>query len=223
MVQRKPSLALRLLSLLVVAPLLSGEGVAQVTTQLSENSSYVGACRQTRASTPVFEDARLTKSAGAIAPGTQVTLTGVVGSGIAQIKVPEIGWVEAANLQTNCDPSPPSEDLLPGDIDTNPTYCRRLRSSAIDGPQYRYLDAGLVAFDQPGGLLQQYQGQPDGPGRGATVRLTKSPAQIAVYGDRDWIRVKYTSRAGTQRLGWISLGSTGGLRSLANCLAGSTR
>jgi len=223
MVQRKRLLALRFVSLLVFAPLLPGKGVAQITTQLSENSSYVGACRQTRASASVFEDARLTKPAGAIAPSTQVTLTGVVGSGIAQIKAPEIGWVEAANLQTNCDTAPPSEDLLPGDIDTNPIYCRRLRSSAIDGSQYRYLDAGLVAFDKPGGELQQYQGQPDGPGRGAVVRITKSPAQITMYGDRDWIQVKYTSRAGTQRIGWIALGSTGGLRSLANCLVNSTR
>jgi len=40
---------------------------------------------------------------------------------------------------------------LPPDIDTNPAYCRRLRTSAIDGELYRDLDFGLVARDTPAG------------------------------------------------------------------------
>jgi hypothetical protein len=119
-------------------------------------------------------------------------------------------------------PNSISQGLLPGDIDTNPTYCRRLRNSKVDGTNYHYLDQGLVAFEKPGGELHLYQGQPDGPSGGARVRITQNPAQTQSYGNRDWIRVKYTSRSQTQRIGWIALGSPNGLRSVANCLPSSS-
>ncbi len=191
---------------------------AQETTSLSERSDYVGACRTTANATPLYENARLTKEISLVPANTQVTLTGVVGNGIAQIKQPGVGWLRSASLLNRCDDGVVSP--LPPDIDTNPIYCRRIRNSQVDGAAYAYLNAGLVAFAQPGGEMHRYQGRPDGPGGGAVVRLTQSPAQTQAYGDRDWVRVKYRSQSGTQRIGWIALGPRGGLRSLANCLPG---
>ncbi len=193
---------------------------AQETTALTERSDYVGVCRTTANAAPLYENARLTKEISLVPANTQVTLTGVVGNGIAQIKQPEVGWLRSASLLSRCGDGTVSP--LPPDIDTNPIYCRRLRSAQVDGAAYAYLNAGLVAFDQPGGTMHRYRGQPDGPSGAAVVRLTQSPAQTQVYGDRDWVRVKYRSQSGSQRIGWIALGSTGGLRSLANCLPGQS-
>ena len=196
--------------------------LAQADVSLTEKADYVGACRGSGATAlTLFEDSRKTKVVGTVPAGVVVTLTGVVGNGVVLIRNPSVGWIESTTLTTNCTAGGQTTSEtgpLPADIDVNPLYCRRLRSSAIDGPDYRDLDAGLAAFDRPGSSLQTAFGSADGPARGATVRITRTPPETQTYSDRTWIRVKYTSQLGTQRVGWISNGAIGSNRNLGYCL-----
>jgi hypothetical protein len=41
-----------------------------------------------------------------VSPFSKLTLTGVLGEGIAQISQPSVGWVKAASLLTNCEARP---------------------------------------------------------------------------------------------------------------------
>jgi hypothetical protein len=111
-----------------------------------------------------------------------------------------------------------TEAGLPPDLDTNHQYCRRVRDAKTDGAQYGYLNSGLVARSTPNGEIQLAKGAPDGPGKAAVVRITASPPEQQDVGDRRWIRVKYISRLGTPRIGWISNGVAGQNINIANCL-----
>lgn len=181
--------------------------LAQEPSALSERADYVGACRASGPTTiAVFEDSRLTKPAGNVPANTQVVLSGILGSGIAQIKAPTIGWVQSANLKLCSGGTPPTkpDTVVRGE-------CRKLRDPAVDGPTYADLRGGLKAYDQPGKGPQIHEAQQDGPGKGATVYLTK-PAQV----EGKWVRVFYTSLSGKERLGWVSLG-TGDRVNFAYC------
>lgn len=192
--------------------------------QLTERSDYVGACRKTTATAlTIYEDSRLTKSVGTVQSNTVVTLTGVLGNGTAQIRVPSLGWIQSATLSTDCSSVEPPASTLPADIDTNPKYCRRVRDSKTDGANYKDLDRGLIADDNPGKGVQTYLGTPDGPGGAAVVRLTRDPAESQDVGSLRWIRIRYTSRSGEKRVGWVSNGSLASNKSnLASCLPGQT-
>ncbi|PSB20800.1 hypothetical protein C7B76_05860, partial [filamentous cyanobacterium CCP2] len=67
--------------------------VAQTTTSLSEQADLIGACRVSSGSLDVFADAARTRRLLTLAPNVQITLTGVVGTGIAEIRYPAHGWV----------------------------------------------------------------------------------------------------------------------------------
>lgn len=167
--------------------------VAQTITRLTERSDFVGGCRLTSEALSVFDDARQTQPTGSLAAETRVTLTGVLGEGIAQIRSPRLGWIRVASLRT-CEVANP-----------NPVRgeCRRLRDPITDGPAYEELRFGLRAYDNPGrGIQVDNQGNPDGPTRGARVFFTAPPQ----FSD-GWVRVFYRSRSGFERVGWVSLGS----------------
>lgn len=177
------------------------------TTTLSERTDYIGTCRGTTAAVNIYEDTQLTRKVGTVAARGSVTLTGVLGNGIAQIRTPSVGWIQTTNLVTNCtggsNPTPPDN--------TQRGECRRLRDPDVDGAGYESLRFGLRAYDNPGTTPQTHQGSSDGPAKGARVFLTK-PSQT----NGKWIRVFYTSVSGRERLGWISAG-TGTTNNLANC------
>jgi len=192
--------------------------------QLTERADYVGACRKTTATAlTIYEDSRLTRNAGTVPSNTVVTLTGVLGNGVAQIRVPSLGWIQSATLTTDCSSVEPPASTLPADIDTNPKYCRRIRNSKTDGTNYRDLDQGLIADDNPGKGVQTHLGKPDGPAAGAVVRITRDPAETQDVGGLRWIRIRYTSRSGEKRVGWVSNGTLASNKSnLAGCLAGQS-
>ncbi|HEY9858467.1 MAG TPA: hypothetical protein V6D16_03100 [Candidatus Obscuribacterales bacterium] len=180
------------------------------TTSLSERPDYIGTCRGTTAAVNIYEDTQLTRRIGTVPARASVTLTGVLGNGIAQIRTPSVGWIQTTNLVTNC---------TGGDTGGNTGgnaqrgECRRLRDPDVDGAGYESLRFGLRAYENPGTTPQTYQGSSDGPGKGARIFLT-NPVQT----NGKWIRVFYTSVSGRERLGWISAG-TGTTNNLANCPA----
>ncbi|NES98427.1 MAG: hypothetical protein F6K32_25265 [Desertifilum sp. SIO1I2] len=204
-------------------PVASAFPIAQATPgAITEQVGFINTCRESGSTgLTLYEDAALTRAAGTIQPNTVVTLTGLVAPGIAQIKSPDVGWVRAATLSTNCGTETPITDAtLPPDIDTNPIYCRRLRDSTRDGQAFSALDRGLIAYNTPGSGMQTYLGSPDGPARAATVRITRTPPETQTFEGNTWIRVKYTSVAGEARIGWVTNGPVGTNRNLANCLPG---
>jgi len=192
--------------------------VAQAGVALTERNDYRNTCRNSGAiPLKLYGDARLTQILDTLPVNTILTLTGVVGNGIAQIKAPKMGWVQSATLTTACSMISESNSL-PTDLDTNPKYCRRLRDSKTDGSDYQLLDIGLVAFDRPGVSLQRFGNEADGPGRAAIVRVTRLPPEIQVHDGRNWIRVKYMGQGNVPRIGWIANGPAGVNRNLATCL-----
>ncbi|MBW4490485.1 MAG: hypothetical protein KME12_22125 [Trichocoleus desertorum ATA4-8-CV12] len=181
------------------------------TTSLSERPDYIGTCRRTTAAVNIYEDTQLTRRVGTVAARSSVTLTGVMGNGIAQIRTPSVGWIQTTNLVTNCTGGNPGNGTPPGNAQRG--ECRRLRDPDVDGAGYESLRFGLRAYENPGTTPQIYQGSSDGPAKGARVYLT-NPSQT----NGKWIRVFYTSVSGRDRLGWISAG-TGTTNNLANCPA----
>lgn len=197
--------------------------IAQATpVQITERPNFINTCRGSGSTgLTVYEDAALSRAIDSIQANTIVTLTGLVGPGIAQIKSPEVGWVRASTLTTDCgNETPVTDATLPPDIDTNRLYCRRLRDSSRDGQAYRDLDQGLIAYNNPGVGQQNYLGSPDGPARASIVRITRTPPETQIYDGKSWIRVKYTGVSGQARVGWVTNGPVGSNRNFANCLPG---
>lgn len=189
--------------------------IAQTGT-LTERPDQIDGCRGTGTTTlTVHANSALSRPIGTVPANARVTLTGVFGSGVVQIKAPIVGWVAAATLKTDCG----SEGGLPPDIDTNPRYCRRLRNSRIDGAAFADLDNGLVAHSSPDGARQVTStGAFDGPAGGAIVRVTAVSPEVVDRGGKRWIRIKYNGIEQSGRIGWVSNGPTGTNRNLANCV-----
>lgn len=91
---------------------------AQDTRALSENSTLIRGCRQLNQTAEIFDNSTLGPTAnriGTLQAGTQVTLTGVVASGRAQVflgsgslsTVQPVGWLNAGAL-TACGGTPPA-------------------------------------------------------------------------------------------------------------------
>lgn len=99
--------------------------LAQATPVVSENANLIRACRRTNRSVEVFSNIALSPAnrVGTFAPNTPVTLTGITGSGIAQVyyltpaQVVVVGWVNPAFL-TSCDQPPPVRPKLCYRVDT---------------------------------------------------------------------------------------------------------
>ena len=139
---------------------------------------------------------------------------------MVQIKAPQLGWVATNTLVTSCGGAP--DGGLPPDIDTNPQYCRRLRSVEVDGPAYTDLNAGLVPRNTANGEFQFVgnSNQTDGPTKGAIVRFSGRAADLQDAGGRRWTRVKYVGIGGLSRVGWIPNGPAGINRNIAACSSG---
>lgn len=84
----------------------------QNTTGLTQQSNLIGACRYSPNSLDVFADAGRVERLLTIAPYTELTLTGVVGTSIAEIRYPAHGWISTLTVES-CDttaPQPPDPD-----------------------------------------------------------------------------------------------------------------
>jgi hypothetical protein len=194
--------------------------VAQSVPTLTERVDQIATCRGTATALTVHKSSALNSAIGIVPANSSVTLTGVFGTGVVQIKAPLLGWIATNTLVTTCS-APPGEGL-PADIDTNPRYCRRLRSAEVDGSAYADLNTGLVARDTANGAFQ-YVGnsnQTDGPAKAAIVRFPGRVTDLEDAGGRRWIHVKYTSMMGTPRVGWIPNGPAGVNRNVAACTNG---
>lgn len=164
---------------------------------LFERPSYIGQCRSSGATLlTVYEDSSLTRPVDDIEPYTRVTLTGVLGTGVAQLEDP-LGWVRAATLLTNCDAG---EDPDPDPVGA----CFRVVPTS-----------GLIAREAPAGAAQTYQGQTDGPAGNSRVYGTVPPQQQTAS-PYTWQRVYYTSLSGEERLGWVAE-ARGTQRNLVAC------
>ncbi len=107
---------------LTIAFLVAGSfsvapALAQETRPLTENPTLIRGCRQLNQSAQIFDNSTLGPAAnriGTLNAGTQVTLTGAVSPGRAQIflgsgtlsSVQPVGWLNAANLGP-CGSTPP--------------------------------------------------------------------------------------------------------------------
>jgi hypothetical protein len=202
--------------LLPIAPLQ----VAQNVPTLTERADQIDTCRGTATALTVHKSSALNSAIGIVPANSSVILTGIFGTGVVQIKTPLLGWIGTNTLVTTC--SAPPDGGLPADIDTNPRYCRRLRSAEVDGSAYADLNTGLVARDTANGAFQYVGGsnQTDGPTKAAVVRFPGRATDLEDAGGRRWIHVKYTSIMGTSRVGWIPNGPAGVNRNVAACTSG---
>ena len=74
------------------------------SSKLYENVSYIGTCRSSGASPlNVFTNTALNRVVSELPAYTRVTLTGIIGEGIVQLREPVVGWAKSETLLTNCD------------------------------------------------------------------------------------------------------------------------
>lgn len=194
--------------------------VVQNAPTFTERAEQIDTCRGTTSALTIYKSSALSGAIGTVAANTSVTLTGIFGAGVVQIKAPQVGWVTTNTLITDCGAA--SDGGLPGDIDTKPQYCRRLRSAEVDGSTYADLNTGLVAREKAGGDFQ-YVGnssQTDGPTKAAIVRFSGRATDLQDADGRRWIRIKYIGMQGTPRVGWVPNGAAGVNRNLAACIIG---
>ncbi|WOD41280.1 hypothetical protein [Nodosilinea sp. E11] len=115
--QTLQSLSLGVVALLVTSAVAIAPARAQDIRPLSENASLIRACRQLNRTSEVFDNSTLGPPAnriGTLAVGTQVTLTGAITTGRAQVYlsndslsgVQPVGWLNAGNLAP-CGTTPP--------------------------------------------------------------------------------------------------------------------
>lgn len=180
------------------------------TSTLSENVSFINTCRSSgNATLSVFADTAQTKPVGALTPFTRVTLTGLLGSGLAQIKTPLVGWVKTDTLLSNCDakaPGTPKPTPTPKPSDS-PTAKACFVVIAKDG---------LAARETPNGKIQTSKGGNDGPVNGSKVTTT-DPVERTIIGDRIWLKVTYDSANGGTRTGWIAEGIPNAGKNIKAC------
>ncbi|RMF63258.1 MAG: hypothetical protein D6742_18000 [Cyanobacteria bacterium J069] len=172
-----------------IAPPVSNHLVAQAPiaqaadVQVFERPSYVNTCRNSGTSTlAVYTSTGQTTVVRQLQPYTRITLTGVLGDGVAQIREPAVGWVRSATLLSNCDAGPPPTDPV--------------------GQCYQVTQPELVVRSAPyGTILSSVL-------RGDRIYGT-NPVQRQTTGDgRIWQRVYYR---GTTTLGWVAETGTSGI------------
>jgi hypothetical protein len=187
-------------------------------TQLTERVSAINTCRNTGNNPlPVYSDTAQTQAIGRLQPFTKVTLTGILGPGIAQVREPIVGWIQSATLQTDC-------NARPGGTGTGTGSGTGTGTGTGTGAPRRgtcfvvLTNGGLFAYDTPGGPQQTFEGQNDGPDAGSRV-FAVDPVQRAVANNRRFVRAFYTSISNAERVGWISEGPVGGTNNLGTCPA----
>ena len=155
---------------------------------IQEDKALVNAIRQTNLNVQVFDFADLTSFVTTLSSGRRVKLTGIKGSGIAQLKEPVVGWVNAANLAV-------ISVVTPGSFEKGKSF--RVNASN-----------GLKAYFEPGASEE------DGPANGSTVFLTNpGDSFLAPSSNPDinnvFVRVFYTGTGGKERVGYVSQGPEG--------------
>lgn len=156
---------------------------------LVERTTYVGTCRNSGATAlPVYNNSSLSQTVRTLEPYTRVVLTGVLGSGIAQISSPSVGWVRSATLLTNCDAGP---------------------DQGTRGACYQVSPPELSVRTAPYGNLITTLAQ------NQRVYATNPPNRQTTSDGRIWLQVYYNQ---TTNLGWAAQTGTGGLgANLVSC------
>ncbi|BAU44469.1 hypothetical protein [Leptolyngbya sp. O-77] len=165
------------------ADLLAQAPIAQATdVQVFERPSYVNTCRNSGASTlAVYTSTAQGTVVRQLPPYTRITLTGVLGDGVAQIREPAVGWVRSATLLTNCDARPPVDPV---------------------GQCYQVTQPELIVRSAPyGTILSSVLSGERIYGTNPVQRQTTADGRI-------WQRVYYR---GTTNLGWVAETGTGGI------------
>ncbi|MBF2085764.1 hypothetical protein [Thermoleptolyngbya sp. C42_A2020_037] len=165
------------------ADLLAQAPIAQATdVQVFERPSYVNTCRNSGASTlAVYTSTAQSTVVRQLQPYTRITLTGVLGDGVAQIREPAVGWVRSATLLTNCDARPPVDPV---------------------GQCYQVTQPELIVRSAPyGTILSSVLSGERIYGTNPVQRQTTADGRI-------WQRVYYR---GTTNLGWVAETGTGGI------------
>lgn len=176
----------------------SGESqtVAQAN-RLSEQRSLIGACRVSAQNLDVYADSSRTVRLATIAPNVQVTLTGVTGTGVAEIRYPSEGWVDTSTMVA-CPSGSPSVTPTPSPTPTptptpsptpSPTptpgarACYRVDVSALSVRSAPTSNANLLGFVD----------------FGQVVYATTNPPNERLSETRVWVAINYQNREG-----WIA-------------------
>ncbi len=164
-------------ALLALAPIAQAADV-----QVFERPSFVNTCRNSGASPlAVYTSTAQGTVVRQLQPYTRVTLTGVLGNGVVQIREPAVGWVRSATLLTNCDARPPVDPV---------------------GQCYQVTQPELIVRSAPyGTILSSVLSGDRIYGTNPVQRQTTSDGRI-------WQRVYYR---GTTNLGWVAETGTGGI------------
>jgi hypothetical protein len=162
-----------------------GDRTGQITTGLTQQSNLIGACRYSPNSLDVYRDAARTQRILTIVPDTELRLTGVVGTSVAEIYSPALGWINTATVEA-CDDIP-GPDPNP-DPDAQACYEILTTVTVRSGPDGNYPGIGQIR-------------------RGGIAYATTNPPTASVSSDRRrWIEI-YFPRQGR---GWFSLTGSGG-------------
>lgn len=166
--------------------------VAQADIPLFERSGYVGSCRSSGATAiSVYTSTAQTAVVRQLQPYTRLTLTGVLGEGLAQISAPAVGWVRSATLLTNCDAGPG-----PGPEPVGACYEVVPAELAVRSAPYGTAVAAVV--------------------RGNRVYAASPPQRQTTSDGRVWLNATY--RQNPASTGWIAETGTGGVgRNLVAC------
>ncbi|WAL59196.1 hypothetical protein [Thermocoleostomius sinensis] len=158
-----------------------GDRTWQTITGLTQQSNLIGACRYSLNSLDVYRDAARTQRILTIVPDTELRLTGVVGTGVAEIYSPALGWISTATIEA-CDAIPAPEPAAQACYEILTTVTVR------SGPDGSYPGIGQIR-------------------RGGIAYATTNPPTVSVSRDRRrWIEI-YFPRQGQ---GWFSLTGSGG-------------
>lgn len=116
----------------------------QNTTGLTQQADLISACRYSPNSLDVFSDAAQTQRLLTIAPYTPLILTGVIGTGIAEIRHPADGWISTLTVESCGDVPAPIPD-------PNETACYRVLTNVTvrTAPNIR---ASALGYIRTGGI-----------------------------------------------------------------------
>jgi hypothetical protein len=157
----------------------------QSTTELTQQFNLIGACRYSPNSLDVYRDAARTQRILTIVPYTELSLTGVVGTSVAEIYSPALGWINTATVE-DCDDAPDPDP----DPDPDEQACYEILTTVTvrSGPDGSYPGIGQIR-------------------RGGIAYATTNPPTASVSSDRRrWIEIFFPR----QGRGWFSLTGPGG-------------
>ncbi|NJL49339.1 MAG: hypothetical protein HC929_20205 [Leptolyngbyaceae cyanobacterium SM2_5_2] len=160
-IQQRLALGLATLSVGVLAsPVALAQNTKTIIEGLREDQALIRKCRQLNRSLEVFDNTNLGPGAnriGTLAAGTQVTLTGVVAQGRAQVflangtlsSVQPVGWLSAAGLTTcgTTTPPPANQACFRANFDLNVRSRPTLNSTLV--ANYNTGDTVIAATNPP--------------------------------------------------------------------------